>query len=167
MVSALVVLLSIEILVKMLQGLHNSQQLSTSNTVVSLGFGQTFAEVGHNPFTTTLHLGYYTIHPNIADGGVDDELLPWLRVTQDRCSTQCFCSAWKAVSASVDQSNVRFYSVNLVGGLTISANPEINFLLYAHSPRKLLNWCLPSGLAQLFTASSFSGSVVTSVGEMM
>jgi len=73
----------------MLQGLHNGQQLSTSNTVVPLSFGQSFAEVGHNPFTTILHLGYYTTHPNIVGVGVDDVLLPWLWVTQDGCRTQC------------------------------------------------------------------------------
>jgi len=60
----------------MLQGLHNGQQLSTNNTVVPIGFGQSFAEVGHNQFTAMLHLGYYTINPKIAGIGVDDDL-PW------------------------------------------------------------------------------------------
>ena len=77
-----------------------------------------------------------------------------------------FFSAWKAVSAYVDHSNVRFSSVNLVTGLAISANQEISPLKYLHSTRKLLNWCL-SCLDQLFTASNFSGFLVTPEGEMM
>jgi len=66
----------------MIQDLHNDQQLSTSITVVPLGFGQSFAEVGHNSFTTILQLGQYTTNPNIDGVGVDDLILPWLRVTQ-------------------------------------------------------------------------------------
>ena len=69
---------SIQILARMLQGLNNSQQLSTCNTVVRLSFGQSFTEVGHKSFTTILHLGQYTTDPNIVGVGFDDEPLPWL-----------------------------------------------------------------------------------------
>ena len=47
-VGAPVKLLSIQILVEMLQCLHNCQQLLMGNTVVLLGLGQSFAEVSHN-----------------------------------------------------------------------------------------------------------------------
>jgi len=58
-------------------------------TQLFLSAFNSFAEVGHNPLTTILHLGHYTTNPNIAGVGVDDELLSWLRVTQERCHTQC------------------------------------------------------------------------------
>ena len=50
-------LLSIQILLEMLQGLHNCQQLLTGHTVVPLGLGQSFAELDHNPFASVLYLG--------------------------------------------------------------------------------------------------------------
>jgi hypothetical protein len=61
---------------KMLQGLLNGHQLSTSHTVVPLGFGQSFAEVSHNSFTAILHLGQYTTNSHVAGIGVDGEFPP-------------------------------------------------------------------------------------------
>jgi hypothetical protein len=78
-----------QILVEMHQCLHNCQQLSTSHTVDPLGFGQSYAEVGHNSFAAVLYLGQYSTNPHITSVGVDDELLPWSRVAQERCCTQC------------------------------------------------------------------------------
>jgi hypothetical protein len=51
-VGAQVELLSIQILVNILQGSQNSQQLPTSYTIVPLGLGQSFAEGRYNPFAT-------------------------------------------------------------------------------------------------------------------
>ena len=69
-------------------GSKNCQQTSTRNTAFPFGNGQRFAEVVHKTFTTILLLERYTTNPNIAVIGVDNELLPWLRLTQDRCRTQ-------------------------------------------------------------------------------
>jgi hypothetical protein len=88
-VGVQVELLPIQVLVKMLQGLHNCQQLSTSHTVIPLGLGQSFAEAGYNPFAVILYLGQYTTNPHNAGVGVDDELLPWSRVAQHRCRAPC------------------------------------------------------------------------------
>ena len=87
-VSAPVELLSIQILVEMLQCLHNCQQLLTGHTVVPLGLGQSFAEAGHNPYASILYLGQYSTNPHIAGVSVD-KLLPWSWVAQDRCHTHC------------------------------------------------------------------------------
>ena len=78
-----------QILVEMLQCLQNCQKLSMSHTVDPLGLGQSFAEVGHNPFAAVLYLGQYSTNPHFTSVGVDDELLPWSPVAQERCCTHC------------------------------------------------------------------------------
>ena len=89
-VGAQVELLPIQVLVKMLQGFQNSQQLLTSYTIVPLGLEQGFTEVSYNPFATILHLRQHTPNPHVAGIGVDDKLFRWLRVAQNRCCAQCF-----------------------------------------------------------------------------
>lgn len=42
-----------------------------------------------NPSASVWYLGHYSINPHIDGVGVDDELLPWSRVAQDTCHTQC------------------------------------------------------------------------------
>jgi len=117
-----------------------------------------------NPFASVWYLGQYSTNSHVDAVSVDDELLPWSQVAQDSCRTQCL-SEWRAVSASGDHSNVHFPSLNLISSLGISVIPAINLLSYVHSPRKLLSWCLLFGLGQLFTASSFLGSLVTPDSE--
>jgi hypothetical protein len=42
-----------------------------------------------NPSAPVWYLGHYSTNPHINGVGVDDELLPWSRVAQDSCHTQC------------------------------------------------------------------------------
>jgi hypothetical protein len=83
-VGAQVKPLPIQVLVKMLQGFHDGQQIPTSYTIVSLGLGQGFTEVGYNPFATILYLGQHNPDPYVAGVGVDDEPVRRSQVTQDR-----------------------------------------------------------------------------------
>ena len=64
-VGAWVELLPVRILVEILECLDNCRQFSASRTVVSLGFGQSFAEVGHNPFAAILYLGQNFTNPTL------------------------------------------------------------------------------------------------------
>jgi len=95
-VGAWVKLLSVRILVEMFQSLHNCRQLSASHIAVCLGIGQSFAEVGHNPVAAVLYLGQNSTNSHIAGVGVEDELLPWSRVAQDRYRTQCLFQCLKS-----------------------------------------------------------------------
>ena len=75
-VGAQVKLLPIQVLVKMLQGFHDGQQIPTFYMIVPLRLGQGFTEVGYNQFATILYLIQHTPNPYVAGVGVDDDLFP-------------------------------------------------------------------------------------------
>ena len=109
-------------------------------------------------------LWQYSTNPHVAGIGVVDELLPWSRVAQYGCRIQCPCQ-WLDSGLCFRVLLECPFLFSLFSGLAISVNPAMNLLYYEHSPRKTLGWCLPVILRQFFTASSFSGSVVTADGE--
>jgi hypothetical protein len=89
-VSAQVELLSAEVLTEMFQSPHDGQYFLSGDSVIYLSLIQRLTEVGYYSLLSALYLGQHFSNPYVTRVCVNDETLPWLRLSKSRGSRDGF-----------------------------------------------------------------------------